>query len=186
MGSHIGLRTLAENGSGPFSAALFVAPMTGLKREAMLRGMLQLVPPWARSEERYLLGTGPFVAAQPFAGNVLTHDERRFRFTEQWFAADPRLSLGGPTFGWARQAARSMSLLRSPGFLERIELPALVLSAADDTLVEAAAHAPMARRLRRGDYLSVAGARHEIMMETDAVRARFWEAFDRIAKGMTG
>lgn len=186
MGAHIGLRALAENGPGPFSAAMFVAPMTGLKRENMLRGLLQLVPPWARMEERYLAGTGPFVAAaQTFAGNVLTHDERRFRFTEQWFAADPRLALGGPTLGWARQAARSMSLLRSPGFLERIDLPALVLSAAEDTLVEPATHAPVARRLQRGEYLSIAGARHEIMMETDTIRRRFWEAFDRMAKGTT-
>jgi lysophospholipase len=180
MGAHIVLRALAENGAGPFSAGVFVAPMTGLKREGLLRAMLRLVPVRARLEEHYLTGIG-VLHAQAFAGNVLTHDERRFRFTKQWFAADPRLALGGPTLGWCRQAARSMILMRSPGFLERLGMPALVLSAAQDALVDSATHAPVARRLPRGAFLSVAGSRHEIMMESDAIRAGFWDAFDQIA-----
>ncbi|MBV8191239.1 MAG: alpha/beta hydrolase [Alphaproteobacteria bacterium] len=184
MGAHIVLRALAEHGAGPFSAGMFVAPMTGLKREALLRAMLRLVPVRVRLEEQYLAGTGA-AHGQAFVGNVLTHDERRFRFKQQWFAADPRLAIGGPTLGWCRQAARSLALLRSPGFLERIELPALVLSAAEDMLVDSATHAPVADRLRRGAFLSIAGSRHEILMETDDIRARFWEAFDHMAKGVT-
>lgn len=185
MGGHLALRALAEHGPGPFAAAVLVAPMTGLKREAVLRSLLMLVPPRARLEERYLPGTGPYRAAmQVFPGNVLTRDARRFRFTEQWFAADRRLALGGPTFGWARQAARSLSLLRTAGYLERIALPVLLVSAAADTLVEPATHAPAARRLRRGALLSIAASRHEVLMETDAVRAVFWEAFDRLAKDL--
>jgi lysophospholipase len=185
MGAHIVLRAVAENGPGPLSAAVLVAPMTGLKGEALLRGVLRLVPARAGLDQRYLPGGGPsYVTARPFEGNRLTHDARRFRFTRQWLAADPRLALGGPTLGWARQAARSMSLLRTPGFLERIDLPALVLSAADDPLVEAATHAAVAQRLRHGAFLSIAGSRHEILMETDAIRRRFWEAFDQMAKGV--
>jgi lysophospholipase len=186
MGAHIVLRALAEGGPGPFSAAVLVVPMTGLKREALLRGMLRLVPARAGLDQHYLPGGGPsYVTARAFEGNFLTHDARRFLFTRQWLAADPRLALGGPTLGWARQAARSMSLLRTPGFLERIDLPALVLSAADDPLVDAATHAPAAHRLAHGSFLSIAGSRHEILMETDAIRARFWEAFDRTVKGLT-
>jgi lysophospholipase len=185
MGAHILLRALAEGGPGLWSAAALVAPMMGLKREALLRGVLRLVPARAGLDQRYVPGSGPStVTARRFEGNLLTHDARRFRFTRQWLAADPRLVLGGPTLGWARQAARSMSLLRTPGFLERIDLPALVLSAADDPLVDSATHAPLARRLAHGALLSIAGSRHEILMETDAVRARFWEAFDEMAKGV--
>jgi lysophospholipase len=187
MGSHIVLRALAENGSGPFSAALFASPMTALAQEWMLRSFLALVPAWAGMEERYLPRSGPYgTAEKKFEGNVLTGDERRFRLTERWFAADPRLRLGGPTIGWGRQAARSMALLRTPGFLERIELPAVVVSAAADTLVDTSTHAPVARRMRHGEFVSIAGSRHEIMMETDAIRARFWEVFDRMAKGTAG
>jgi lysophospholipase len=184
MGAHIVMRALAENGSGPFSAALFVSPMTGLRREGLLRCILMAMPavPWI--DEHYLFSTGRYAPeAQPFSSNILTRDERRYRFTEAWFAADPRLALGGPTFGWARQAVRSMALARSAGYLERIELPALVLSGSDETLVDAPSHAVVASRLRHGEQLVIDGARHEIMMETDPIRGQFWQAFDRLAKG---
>jgi lysophospholipase len=181
MGAHIALRALAENGPGPVAAGVFVAPMTGLRREAMLRSVLMLMPPVPMVEERYLFGTGPFVA-QEFRSNVVTHDERRYGFTADWFAADPRLALGGPTIGWARQALRSMTLTLAPGYLERIDLPMLLLSAGDDPLVDSRTHGPVAARLRHAEHLDIAGARHEIMMEIDAIRAHFWKAFDRLAK----
>ena len=51
--------------------------------------------------------------AREFASNFVTHDERRYRFTEDWFTADPRLTLGGPTLGWSRQAVRSMAAVHA-------------------------------------------------------------------------
>lgn len=185
MGAHIVMRELAENGSGPLAAGVLASPMTALKREAMLRSVLMVMPEVPMVEERYLFGTGPFVLfAREFHSNVVTHDERRYRFTDQWFTADPRLALGGPTLGWARQAARSMSAAMAPGYLERIELPLLLVSAGQDPLVESLSHAPVAARLKRGEHLTIAGAKHEVMMETDDLRALFWEAFDRLARGV--
>ena len=66
----------------------------------MLRSVLMLMPEVPAVEERYLFGTGPFVLlAREFNSNFVTHDERRYRFTDEWFAADPRLALGGPDPG---------------------------------------------------------------------------------------
>ena len=187
MGAHITLRALAEHGSGPLSAGVFVSPMTGLKREALLRSVLPLMPEVPAVDERYLFGTGPFVRlADEFNSNVVTHDERRYRFTEQWFNADPRLAVGGPTLGWARQAARSMTACLAPGYLERIELPLVMISAGQDPLVDPLSHAPVTARLRHGQLFTVADAKHEVMMETDDYRALFWEAFDRLARGVLG
>ncbi len=183
MGGHLFLRSLALHGSVPFAAGVTIAPMTGLKRETLLRNVLRLTPPLRAVERRYLYGTGPFNPAKfPFEGNVLTHDERRFRFTEEWFAVDPRLSLGGPTIGWCRQALRSMAVAQAPGVLEDIDLPVLVVSAGQDDLVDSASHGPVAARLRHGELLTIDGARHEVLMETDDIRAQFWDAFDRLAK----
>jgi lysophospholipase len=185
MGAHIMMRALAENGSGPFSGGVLVSPMTGLRREAMLRSVLMLMPEIAAVEDRYLFGTGPFIAlAREFHSNFVTHDERRYQFTADWFAADRRLELGGPTIGWARHAVRSMTVALAPGYLERIELPLLLLSAGEDRLIEPRTHGPIAARLGHGDLLDIAPARHEIMMETDDIRMRFWEAFDRQAKSV--
>jgi lysophospholipase len=187
MGGHLFLRSLALHGSAPFAAGVMTAPMTRLSQEALLRNVLRLTPPLRMIEQRYLYGTGPFNSIdQPFDGNVLTRDERRFRFTAQWFAADPRLSLGGPTIGWCRQAIRSMAAGLAPGVLERIDLPLLVVSAGKDTLVDPASHSPVVARLRHGELVTIADSRHEVMMETDAVRAAFWNAFDRLVKMALG
>lgn len=187
MGGHIMMRELAESGSGPLSAALFVSPMTGLRRDAMLRSVLMLMPEVPKVEERYLFGTGPFILlAREFASNFVTHDERRYRFTDQWFKADPRLALGGPTIGWSRQAVRSMATSLAPGYLEHIDIPVLLITAGEDRLVDPKTHAPVAARLRHGQHFTISSARHEIMMETDDIRALFWEAFDRLAKGVLG
>jgi lysophospholipase len=182
MGGHILLRHLAEQGSEPLSAALIVSPMTALQREAFLRSVLMLMPEIAPVEQRYLFGTGPFIfLAREFASNHVTHDERRYRFTEAWFKADPRLSLGGPTIGWARQAARSMTEALAPGYVERIDLPLLLMSAGEDRLIDISGHGAIVARLKQGEHVVVAGAKHEIMMETDPLRAQFWQAFDRLA-----
>jgi lysophospholipase len=187
MGGHILLRHLAEHGSEPLSAALIVSPMTALQREAFLRSVLMLMPEMPPLEQRYLFGTGPFIfLAREFASNYVTHDERRYRFTETWFKADPRLSLGGPTIGWARQAARSMTASLAPGYLERIDLPLIVMSAGEDQLIDISSHAPVVARLKRSEHVVIAGAKHEIMMETDPLRAQFWQAFDRLAARIDG
>ena len=185
MGAHIMMRELAENGSGPIAAGVLVSPMTALRREAMLRSVLMLMPEVPAVEERYLFGTGPFVLlARQFNANFVTHDERRYRFTEQWFAADPRLVLGGPTLGWGRQAVRSMTTALAPGYLERIELPLVLITAGQDPLIDSRSHDAVAARLRHGEHFTVAEAKHEVMMETDALRGLFWEAFERLAKGV--
>jgi lysophospholipase len=187
MGAHIAMRVMAENGSGPISAGVLVSPMTALRREAMLRSVLMLMPEVPAVEERYLFGTGPFVLlARQFNANFVTHDERRYRFTDQWFTADPRLALGGPTLGWGRQAVRSMTAAATPDYLERIELPLVLITAGQDPLIDARSHDPVAARLKHGEHFTIAGAKHEVMMETDDLRALFWEAFDRLAKGVLG
>jgi lysophospholipase len=186
MGAHIAMRHLAENGSAPFSAGVLASPMTALKREAMLRSVLMVMPEVAAVDERYLFGTGPFVLlAREFNANFVSHDERRYRFTDQWFTADPRLALGGPTLGWGRQAVRSTAA-SAPGYLERIDLPLVVISAGQDPLIDSRSHGPVAARLKHGELFTIAGAKHEVMMETDELRALFWEAFDRLAKGVLG
>lgn len=182
MGGHILLRTLAEHGPAPLSGAVVVSPMTGLQRQWLLRLVLTLAPAFLGLDERYLPAAGPFASEnRAFAGNTVTHDERRYRFTDAWFRTDPRLTLGGPTFGWGRQALRSIGALLAPGKLEGIALPMVLLSAAQDRIVDPASHGPVAARIPGCRHVIVEGAAHEIMMETDPLREQFWQAFDRLA-----
>ena len=179
---NIVLRYLAERGAGPFAAAVFVSPMTGLWRSLLIRTLLAVTSPFGLRDREYMVATGPYDPRhRDFATNDVTTDERRYRFTDDWFKADPRLSLGGPTIGWLRQAFRSIDLVASPGVLERITLPVLLVSAGDDRVVDLASHGPTVARIRGAQHVVINGARHEILMETDARRAQFWAAFDRLA-----
>jgi lysophospholipase len=188
-GGNIALRFLGDEGSGggsgDFAAAVFCSPMTGLPNAWVAKAVLaitglvsSLVP---SLDTHYAPTTGPYDPAKsPFSGNDVTHDERRHDFTRQWFEADPRLRLGGPTIGWVRQAYRSFDVLNAPGYLERIALPVLVVGGGEDTVVDTATHERAVARIPGAEHAVVPGSRHEILMETDARRAQFWAAFDRL------
>jgi len=183
MGAHIVLRSLADRPSTPFAAAVLCSPMMGLHQEAFLRAILAVIPSIPALDRRDLFSTPPFLwLARDVAANRVTHDDRRFAWTEAWFKADPRLSLGGPTLGWARQAGLSMRRTRVPGYLEKVGLPVLLLTAGQDVVVDPSLHTLVVARLKQCWHVTIAEAHHEIMMETDPIRARFWAAFDGFAK----
>jgi lysophospholipase len=58
----------------------------------------------------------------------------------------------------------------------------MIASGRDET-VSTSAIEDFAGRLRAGSHLIIAGARHEMMMETDRYRAQFWAAFDAFVPG---
>lgn len=180
MGAHNLLRHFAERGAGPIKAGVMVAPMTGLRSEAIIRVLLSMLPATAKIDQRYFYGGAPFrLVGREFIGNKVTRDQRRFRFAEAWYVTDPRLPIGGPTIGWLRQAVKSIRQLVEPGYLARITPPMVILSAKQDLLVDSRTHAALATRLPDARVVDFEGARHEIMMETDKIRARFWTEFDR-------
>ncbi len=181
-GGNIALRYLVAEGSRLFAAAIFSSPMTALPRARLIGTILALLSPFRFLDTCYAPGTGPWDPhTRAFATNSVTHDERRFRFTDAWFAADPRLQLGGPTIGWLHAALRSFAVLDAPAGLTRLDLPVLIASGSQDTVVDTAAHKTVAARIPGAEHVVIEGARHELLMETDARRAQFWAAFDRLA-----
>jgi len=69
--------------------------------------------------------------------------------------------------------------------LGAISIPVTLLSAQADRIVDNAAQALAAAKLKRGRLVSVAGAYHEILQETDARRAVFLAEFDRLAASVS-
>ena len=183
MGGHIVLRHIVENGSAPLSAAVCVSPMMGLPRSPLIRRLVNALSPFGIRDREYMVATGPYdLRHRSFATNDVTSDERRYRFTDRWFEADPRLVLGGPTIGWLRQAFRSMDLLAAPGMLERLDLPLLVVGTSMDAVVDPNAHKLTVTRVQGARLVMIEGAKHEILMETDERRAQFWRAFDHFVR----
>ena len=155
-------------------------------------------PPFARLAARTLgsLGlshhvvpgwsTAPVALQQPFAGNPVTSDARRYAVAAALANADPRLAIGGPTIGWVRAAFDVMDMLRSPRFGAQWRLPCLVVLAGDDRVVSTPAAEAFAAKLRATACISLPGALHEVMQERDDLRSRFFAAFDAFVPGQPG
>jgi lysophospholipase len=80
-------------------------------------------------------------------------------------------------------AYRAMAHFRAPHFASAIDLPTLIVAAGDDPVCATPAITAFAEGLRTGPALVVPEARHEILMERDAIRAVFWAAFDEFLAG---
>jgi lysophospholipase len=113
-----------------------------------------------------------------FEANLVTSDRARFARARAIITQQPDIRLAGPTWGWLEAAYRSMARVTAPGFAEAITTPVLILGAGKDRIVDTEAEREFARRLPHSTFLEIPDAEHEIMMENDAIRARFWAAFD--------
>ena len=113
-----------------------------------------------------------------FAGNPLTSDARRFETCAAWIRKAPEIGIGDPTIGWVDAAFDAMANFEDADFGRENRTPILMMIAGSDTVVDAEASAALAYRMRSASGITLRGARHEILMETDAIQAEFWPAFD--------
>ena len=126
--------------------------------------------------EAYVVGKGDYGARdRAFAGNILTHDPVRFALQHDAIAANPDLALGGPTWSWLRAALASIGQLRAEAAAGRITTDILTVSAGDDRVVSNQAQADILPHLPNATLVSIPGAYHEILQETPAIQAAFWD-----------
>jgi lysophospholipase len=182
MGGCLTLLALAE-GETRFAGALLSAPMLGLLTgqvpRPLARILATLMGVTGRGGHPVPSPGGPDPA--PFEGNILTHDPDRYARNNALIAAAPDLALGLPTWGWLRFAFSATDrLAKGPG-VAAIQIPVTVLIAGEDGLVDNVAAAKTAARLPKGRTLVIAGARHELFQETDAIQAEVWRAFEYLA-----
>lgn len=114
----------------------------------------------------------------PFSMNLSTSDPRRYARIAEVVQAHPVLGLGPPSWGWVHAAFQAMGELAQPEMAARLPTPMLFISGSCDRLVSRSAICRMAGRLGNARHLEILDARHEIMIEDDIYRARFWSAFD--------
>lgn len=183
MGAHVILRSAARPGSW-FDRMVLTSPMIALTK-AQLGMPRQIVR--AIVETACLAGLQnqpvPGVkdwreASVDFESNRLTSDRERYSRSRALIEAAPHLTVGVPTLGWLRAAMRSMAEISDPAFARAITLPALFFIAGKDEIVEPAAIEDFSARMKSGTHVVLANAKHEIMQEQEAIRGRFWAAFD--------
>lgn len=183
MGGNIILRHAIEPQSW-FDRLILCAPMIAIAPERLR------APVWAAQLYAEVLGAvglgGRFVRGgagapielDPFEGNLLTSDRERHERNAAVLRAVPVLGLGSPTVGWLRAALRSCATIGASDYPQGVTVPALLFAAGNDEIVSTAAIERFAVGLKVGTHIMMPGARHEILQETDAVRRRFWAAFD--------
>jgi lysophospholipase len=172
-------------GEQRLSAAFMSAPMIGLAAARRLPlqaarvvagGMIRA----GRSQAFVYEGYDPMLG--PFEGNILTHDAGRYERYRAQLRACPDLALGGPTWGWLAFALDCAAELARPSSARATGLPLTVVCAGEDHLVLNAPARRYAERASQGRYAEIAGAYHEILMETDARRALVWREFDELVE----
>jgi lysophospholipase len=117
-------------------------------------------------------------SAANFPGNPVTSDLTRFMRMVDVITARPDLALGHPTVRWSAAAMRAMADAQRDSFPGQIRIPVLMLAAALDEVVSTPAIEQLGLRMRTGRHVVVPGARHELFMENDAIRAQVFAAFD--------
>jgi lysophospholipase len=128
-------------------------------------------------------GNGVSAMEKPFVGNRLTADLGRYVRDAELAGRCPELAVGAPTIGWIASAFRALDTLAKPETPRRIHVPTLAILAGADRVVSSRAAEVFFARMKAARALTIPGARHEILMETDAVRAQFWAAFDAFIPG---
>ena len=181
MGAHILLRTLHDRPRS-FAAAVLSAPMLAVStrgQPAWVAALATTVMNTLGRSDDWVLG---MAARDPlkltFADNLVTSDRARWQHAQSLCASMPELRLAGPTWGWLKAANDSMARVRAPGYAEAITTPVLVCGAGRDRICLTEAARAFAKRLPHGAYVEFEDSEHEILMENDAIRARFWAAFD--------
>jgi lysophospholipase len=179
-GGNILLRALREKKW--FKRAVIISPLLGLH-----------LGPWPLSVARFLtflakiLGLSwiylPGYARGPmrrneFQDNPLTSDRGRWNRDMNTLEAHPELGLGGPTFGWLRAALNSVAALHHWPKNKGPTCPVMIILAGKDRVVQNLAIHDFVGRVPGLALSTIAEAQHEILMENDAIRARFFAAFD--------
>jgi len=121
---------------------------------------------------------GQLVQLDPFEGNPVTGNRRRYERNQAVIRESRSLGLSGPTFAWLHSALRAAEYIAEPGFAERVPLPVLIALAGRETIVSNRAIEEFALRTKTVGSVRIAGSQHEILQEDNRYRENFWAAFD--------
>lgn len=180
MGAHLALRAMLDGVVDP-AAAVLVAPMIAIRSPVGARLGVKVA--------RWLAGRGdPARAAwkvragRRSAGHrqrLLTHDADRFADEAWWYARQPDLLLGPPSWAWVLEAFGAGAALRRDPRLGSLAVPILMLVADHDGLVDSRAARAVAAALPDAELVRFGReSAHEILRERDPVRHRAYAAID--------
>lgn len=174
MGGAIGLRALIEG--LPVKAVAFSAPMWGIQMSAALRPFAWGISSVARRlglDSRMAPGqeADNYLLRIALAENTLTSDPDMFEYMREQITRFPELGLGGPSLRWLNESLMEMRVLSR---LTSPRIPAVTFLGTAEAIVDTARIRDRMARWPGGTLESVAGGKHETMMEGPEIRAHFF------------
>lgn len=179
MGGHLVMRALVDgklDGEEPPKAAFLSAPMLGMQGPPVpffVQHFVAKLMTWVGAPTRQAWKWSEKPGELPKDRiNLLTHDPDRYADEQFWRDTRPELVMGPASWRWVERAYASCRVLDSAGAMERVQTPVLIASTLNDKLVSHPANARAVKRLPKGRMFELgANAHHEVLRETDAVRA---------------
>ncbi|MFC7292486.1 alpha/beta hydrolase [Hirschia litorea] len=175
MGGAIALEALRQQVI-EVEAAAFSAPLWGLKISKLTYPVIGAMNILGRGESR----VSKHNLEEKFEGNIVTHDKDRWLIQQQLIAENSDLALGSVSWGWVQEVIKICKGFKRIGVLDHLTMPMLVASAEKEALVDNKSHRLLAERMKSAQHIEIAGANHELLMETDAKRDQFLNAFDKM------
>jgi len=159
----------------PYQRLVLTSPMFSINTAGIPIAVAQAVVTagarlnrWLRpSKPWYFLGMGDYKPVA-FEKNDLTHSLARYRLFREQYQQSPELQLGGPTFTWLDEALRVCKRLTAVKL--SIDIPVTLFQAGADSVVSADGQNRFAELNTVVNKRVIAGARHELLMESDEYR----------------
>ncbi|WP_423839984.1 alpha/beta fold hydrolase [Vibrio mytili] len=183
MGGAIATRYLQTRPNHPFTGLILSAPMFGINLPWYLSPIaipVTQIMSAISTLPRYAPGHQPYFP-KPFEDNPLSQSHDRYQWFRNLYTEKPELQVGGPSTRWVWQglmAAKQCFLLT-----RQIKVPVLLIQAQNDRIVSNLAQKRFIDKLRKTnpetELLTIEGAQHEILFESDQYRNQALDAIFR-------
>jgi len=187
LGSHLALRYLAEY-PNVVGKALLLSPFTDLTNRASIFVWFSKIYFWLMNAIGF---AEAFAAGQAKGRNMinhkqafskLTHDEKRYQWSQDALIENPDLFIGGVTYGGAAGTVKSLKKLVQEDYLHNIKTPILCLLSEEEYVVNNKSTISLLENIDSATVEFIAGARHEIYREKDEIRNLLWQQIDGFLK----
>tara|TARA_X000000368_G_scaffold372219_1_gene322419 strand:- start:180 stop:1139 length:960 start_codon:yes stop_codon:yes gene_type:complete len=165
-----------------FTHGILSAPMLGFKNENFLRTASSLMN-FFKKDTDYLIGSKPNMGTEtPFEENDLTSDKDRYKRIQMLVRKKPSVRLWGVTNSFAKAVNKRFKIIRKKNWAEQINLKILIVNSLKDRVVYSKKIAEMSKRLKNSIIIDFDNCEHEVFMEKDEHRNKFWQEFDNFIK----
>lgn len=165
---------------------VLISPFLGLARsifhDKQLRPLASILSRLGLGS-RYASKVPHQLAPESFGHNPLSHDQSRYIRNAAIISAQPQLGIAGPTFQWLAQTLKAIYSINTPQFFDRFSIPTLIMVAGADRVVDGKAAIHFAQSLRSASLITIDGAYHELLQESDFYREQVWAGFDAFIPG---